>query len=493
MIRDRFFISYSHREGKMKRMVQSLCVVLVLLLMGCGKFSDNWISLFNGEDLTGWKTSEHPESAWVEDGAIVCNGERGHVFYMGPDGEADFRNFEVKADVMSEPGSNSGFYFHTQFQEEGWPARGYEIQVNNSQEKHGNYLELKKTASLYGTRNLYSAFVRDREWFTLHLIVIDHRVRVHLNDMLVVDYTLSDSLIKPDDTGSRISHGTFALQCHDPHSKVYYKNIRVKPLSDDARDPAEELPVQDDIYWDIIRLGRQNFPLLDTHVHLKGDLTIEKALAHSRKVGIQYGIAPNCGLGHPVTDDQGIYEYIESMKNYPVLLGMQAEGREWVRMFSKEAIAKFDYVFSDGMTFTDRQGRRTRLWMEDEVHVEDTQDFMEQIVETIVGVISDEPIDIYVNPTYLPKVMADDYEDLWTDSRMKRVIDAAVEHNVAIEINSRLKLPSEKFIRLAHEAGVKFTMGTNNTDANLGRCEYAIEMVKKCGLGWQDMFVPKKK
>lgn len=469
------------------RNVSMFAVMLsVLFTLGCGPNSGGWISLFDGETLNGWKTSEHPESAWVEDGAIVCNGERGHVFYMGDSGDADFKNFEVKVDIKSEPGSNSGFYILTKYQDEGWPSQGYEIQVNNSQEQHGTYKEMKKTASLYGIRNLYKAFVNDNEWFNMHITKIDKRVRVRLNEMLVVDYTIPDDLVR---TQEKKLSGTFALQCHDPGSKVHYKNILVKPLPDNTSDPAEDLPVRDSLFTDILQLGGANFPLIDYHVHLKGGLTIGQALANSRKVGIQYGIAPNCGKGFPITDDQGITEFIESMRGYPVLLGMQAEGREWVHMFSEEAISKFDYVFSDGMTFTDKKGRRTRLWMEDEVFVEDTQDFMEQIVETIVGVISREPIDIYVNPTYLPKVMADDYDKLWTETRMNRVIDAAVKHEVAIEINSRLKLPSEKFIRKAKEAGVKFAMGTNNTDANLGRCEYAIEMVKKCELSWQDMFV----
>ncbi|NQT25126.1 DUF1080 domain-containing protein [candidate division KSB1 bacterium] len=465
--------------------IVTILLSVLLTIPSCSILSGGWISLFDGESLTGWKTSEHPESAWVEDGVIVCNGERAHVFYMDETGDADFKNFEVAVDVKTEPGSNSGFYFHTKYQKEGWPSSGFEVQVNNSQKQHGDYLEMKKTTSLYGVRNLYKAFVKDNEWFTLHLLVIDNRIRIKLNDMLVVDFTV------PEDDPHYNAHGTFALQGHDPESTVYFRNIRVKSLPDDATDPAEDLPIRDELYADILQLGKDNFPLVDYHIHLKGRLTIEQALANSRKVGIQYGIAPNCGVGFPIQDDAGIDAFLKSMKGVPVLLGMQAEGREWVNMFSKEAISKFDYVFSDGMTFTDRQGRRTRLWIPEEVHVDDEQDFMEQIVETIVGVISNEPIDIYVNPTYLPEVMADEYDELWTESRMKRVINAAVEHNVAIEINSRYKLPSEKFIRMAKDAGVKFAMGTNNSGADLGRLEYSIEMVKKCGLTWQDMFIPK--
>lgn len=36
------------------------------------------------------------------------------------------------------------------------------------------------------------------------------------------------------------------------------------------------------------------FPLIDLHVHLKGDLTIEEAILKSGKDNVQYGIAANC-------------------------------------------------------------------------------------------------------------------------------------------------------------------------------------------------------
>ena len=102
-----------------------------------------------------------------------------------------------------------------------------------------------------------------------------------------------------------------------------------------------------------------------------------------------------------------------------------------------------------------------------------------------------EPIDIYVNPTFLPKQIAANYDALWTPERMKVVIDAAIENDVAIEINNRYKIPSPAFIKAAKASGAKFSFGTNNAEAELGRLEYPIQMVKECGLKWQDIFIPK--
>lgn len=241
----------------------------------------------------------------------------------------------------------------------------------------------------------------------------------------------------------------------------------------------------------IADLNRAGFPVIDHHAHLKGGLTIGQVLEHARATGIRYGIAVNCGVGFAVTNDAGIAAWLDGMQGQPVLRAMQAEGREWVHTFSPEAIARFDYVFTDAMTFTDQRGRRTRLWIKEEVEVPDAQAFMELYVGTIVGIIGSEPIDIYVNPTFLPEVIAADYDRLWTPERMDRVITAAVKNGVAIEINARYRIPSAAFIRRARAAGARFSFGTNNTGPELGRLEYCLAMVKECGITAGDMFQPK--
>ncbi len=135
---------------------------------------------------------------------------------------------------------------------------------------------------------------------------------------------------------------------------------------------------------------------------------------------------------------------------------MQAEGREWVNIFTRESIGKFDYVFTDAMTFTDQKGRRNRIWITEETWIDNEDEFMDYLVATIVKILSTEPIDIYVNPTFLPAQMSDRYDKFWTPRRMDMVINAARSNNIAIEINNRYRIPSEEFISRAKKAGVKF-------------------------------------
>lgn len=237
-------------------------------------------------------------------------------------------------------------------------------------------------------------------------------------------------------------------------------------------------------------LQKAGYEILDLHAHLKGGLTMEQLLDHSRETGINYGVAVNCGLGFPVHNDSSLSAYYHSVKDYPVYHGMQAEGREWLEMFSPDSIALFDYLFTDAMTFYDASGRRTRLWIPEEVFIEEVDSFMEYYVKQIVEILNNEPIDIYVNPTFLPVELAAKYRELWTSDRMQRVIQALAENDVALEINARYKIPSADFIKKARESGVKFTMGTNNGGSDLGYLEYSLQMIEECGLEPGDFWKP---
>jgi hypothetical protein len=189
--------------------------------------SEGWISLFDGVSLDGWKASDKEGTFNVQDGMIVVHGPRSHLYYVGPVGNHDFKNFELKADVMTTPGSNSGIYFHTAYQEQGWPDKGFEVQVNNS------HTDWKRTGGLYDIKDVSEVPAADNEWFTERIIVQGKSIRTYVNDKLIVDYTEPANVSPPENhPGRMLSSGTFALQGHDPKSKVFYKNIMVRPLPD---------------------------------------------------------------------------------------------------------------------------------------------------------------------------------------------------------------------------------------------------------------------
>lgn len=188
------------------------------------RVEEGFTRLDDGKSFDGWKINEAKDSWAIEDGAFRARGPRSHLFYVGDD--KPFVNFELKVDVLTKKNSNGGIYFHTKFQEGGWPKYGFEAQVNNSYER-----DRRKTGSLYAVKDvLDDAPAKDDEWFTEHIIVKGRNVVIKVNDKVVVDYTEPEDAKAGKDFTRKLDKGTFALQAHDPGSTVYFRNIRVKRL-----------------------------------------------------------------------------------------------------------------------------------------------------------------------------------------------------------------------------------------------------------------------
>ena len=189
------------------------------------KKSKGWISLFDGKTLNGWKVGDNAASFTVDSGMIIAHGNVAHLFYDGKVGDHNFKNFHFKAQVKTTPGSNSGLYFHTTFQQGGWPSKGYEVQVNNS------HTDWRRTGSLYAVQDVKEVYVKDNEWYTEEIIVEGNKITTKVNGKVLVEYTEPENVQRsPDMNNRKLSGGTFALQAHDPNSKVYYKDIQVKIL-----------------------------------------------------------------------------------------------------------------------------------------------------------------------------------------------------------------------------------------------------------------------
>jgi hypothetical protein len=188
-----------------------------------------FVQIFDGKTMTNWKVAEENQDAWkIEDGALKSDGERCHLFYVGP--LAPMKDFHFKAEVMTTPGSNAGIYFHTKYQPTDWPKFGYECQVNVS------HKDPKKTSSLYSVENvsesdLAANGIQDNQWYTQEIIVTGRRIQLIVDGKTMVDYTEPESKEAFDKKFERrLGEGTIALQAHDPKSVCYFRNLRVKPL-----------------------------------------------------------------------------------------------------------------------------------------------------------------------------------------------------------------------------------------------------------------------
>ena len=208
----------------MKKLTFLLCFLASINLSYSQAKDKGFVSLFDGKTFAGWKVNEeHPATFSIEDGTIKVAGDRTHLFYEGKVGNHDFKNFELKLKAKTLPGSNSGIFIHTVYQKEGWPNKGYEVQVNQTHE------DWRKTGRLYRFSDAKENLAKDKEWYEYDIRVKGKHIIIKVNDKVAVDYTEPDTL--PENRGQRkFSSGTIALQGHDPKSVVYFKDIEIKML-----------------------------------------------------------------------------------------------------------------------------------------------------------------------------------------------------------------------------------------------------------------------
>lgn len=222
-------------------MIRCITPLALLLLTTVSFAADqgDWITLFDGKSMEGWKVNENVDTWKFVDGTLTCNGERSHIFYVGK--EAPFKDFELELEVFTHPNSNAGVYFHTFYQETGWPKGGFEAQVNNTYEK-----DPRKTGSLYAVQDVKEQVAKDNEWWSYNIRVEGRHVVMKVNGKVVNDFTEPENAVAGKDFERKLGKGTFALQGHDPGSTVSFRNIRVKKLGAEvAEAPKKDLAVGD--------------------------------------------------------------------------------------------------------------------------------------------------------------------------------------------------------------------------------------------------------
>ncbi len=391
-----------------------------------------WIQLINGKDMSGWKASENKETWSVTpEGYLQAVGKRSHLFYEGEHLKSGFKNFEFEAQVRTFKLANSGIYFHTKYQESGWPGQGIEIQVNNSHIGEGDYIELKRMGSLYGVRNVYKTFAQDDEWMTVKARVDNDRVQIWVNGIKTVDYVQSERKMGGI---KKLSTGTFCLQGHDPNSKMQYRSFKVRRLSDEASSnlaPLTYAPWQDSL----LKYQGQQFAFIDLNPNT--NFSPEDLAKYTYTTGINVAL-----LKSPKAT-----KALAEAKKLPLFTGIKVNVETLASLKANTA----DYVI----------GESTGL-------------------ESARALLNSQKI----------KVWSDKGQDLNTD-QADALLDLAKQNNVAIEIDNISKSPSIAVLRKAKAKGCKFTFAGLVPADKLTQSLYVVEAIKGAKLSYKDQYVPK--
>ncbi len=431
---------FVHDKHKQMKTLPFLGGVLIPLAIVLTSFFQNttpsadigWMQLINGKDMSGWKASENKETWSVTpEGYLQAVGKRSHLFYEGEHLKSGFKNFEFEAQVRTFKLANSGIYFHTKYQESGWPGQGIEIQVNNSHIGEGEYIELKRMGSLYGVRNVYKTFAQDDEWMTVKARVDNDRVQIWVNGIKTVDYVQSERRMGGI---KKLSTGTFCLQGHDPLSKMQYRSFKVRRLPDNSSSnlaPLTYAPWQDSL----LKYQGQQFAFIDLNPN--ANLSPEDLAKYTYTTGINVAL-----LKSPKEA-----KALAGAKKLPLFTGIKVNIETLASLKANTA----DYVI----------GESTGL-------------------ESARALLNSQKI----------KVWSDKGQDLNTD-QADALMDLAKQNNVAIEIDNISKSPAIAVLRKAKAKGCKFSFAGLVPADKLTQSLYVIEAIKGAKLSYKDQYVPK--
>ncbi len=196
-------------------------LIILFALMHCAVAGDGkFTPLFDGKTLNGWTPT--PGGKWeVRDGVIVGTSPRSEKRHGILLSDRQYTNFVVKAQFRAVQG-DSGFYFRVQRVNHAVSVRGFQVEVDTTQETGGLYETLgrgwvhKPTPEVIKQRKY-----RPGEWTDLELSAIDGNLTVKINGVVSTRLT--------NDKGSPSGH--FGLQLHgsaDLH--VEFRNLKIKEL-----------------------------------------------------------------------------------------------------------------------------------------------------------------------------------------------------------------------------------------------------------------------
>ena len=212
---------------------------------------------------------------------------------------------------------------------------------------------------------------------------------------------------------------------------------------------------------------RRGLTLTDWHIHIRGGMTPQLAAERELDSGICSTAMENHGREWEIYDNAKLRRFAEEAKSVSIgehrlPVGIQVNDRDWFRQIDAETRACFDYILADTMIMGKLpSGRDNRLWLDQSIP--NPAEWMERYFQHNLQVLQ-EPITILANPTYLPKEVAGGYAELWTEERMRALIQKAIDHHIALEIQAGSPFPRPSFLKLAKRMGATFSFGTNNFD-----------------------------
>jgi histidinol phosphatase-like PHP family hydrolase len=243
----------------------------------------------------------------------------------------------------------------------------------------------------------------------------------------------------------------------------------------------------------------------DLHVHTSmsdGSLSLDEVVEIAAERGVTIGIADHISTRNQkrfVASVEAFRAYVEALEGAPVLRGGEFC---WCDPLHDELppqlLERLDYTLGSNHGFALPDGSLASPWWKTvpEEWQGKEQELMELMVLNLCDLATNMGVDIVAHPTLTPPALLSleaDVHAWWTEDREDRFIEATLRGGVAIEISNRYRLPHDRLLRKAREAGATFSLGSDgHTASQVARLGWAVEAAKRAGIERADLFVPER-
>ncbi len=225
---------------RLRTTLHTICLTTLLLSTVAAEEERDFISLFDGKTLNGWRGYQQdkaPDSWAVDEGAIRGSGKGADLI-----SEAQFEDFELKFEWKIMPGGNSGVIYRVTEDQKKSFHTGPEYQILDESlldEKDPKPAPTVAAGALYGLYGATEKPIQSAGEFNTGKIVARGRHIEHwLNGNKIVDCEMES-----DDWNKKVAaskfhawpgfaknaQGHIVLQSHG--SPVWFKNLRIKKLT----------------------------------------------------------------------------------------------------------------------------------------------------------------------------------------------------------------------------------------------------------------------
>jgi histidinol phosphatase-like PHP family hydrolase len=238
---------------------------------------------------------------------------------------------------------------------------------------------------------------------------------------------------------------------------------------------------------------------VDCHAHSTfsdGQLDAAEVAARVTSLGVRASISDHISrdVAGGLADVDQVRTYLDAIENLDVLRGGEFcwHDRLW-RELPDDVVRRFTHRIGSLHAVRMPDGSLVRAFARRLPPDLSFDAYMNAFIASFEALTREMPVDIFAHPTVVTIPYRErDPNELWTEERETRMVEALHAAGIAFEISNRYR-PPERLVRRAVDRGVRISLGSDgHTLAQVGDIRRPLEMARALGVRDEDLYDPER-